>query len=332
MMAVTLKDIAECAGVTSATVSMVINNKPNISEATRKKVLKIAKEMNYYPNVIARGLATRKSNSIGVIVPNLASSFVVRILQGIKSTNRDIDYTVTLFDTVGQKEDETQLFQRLARERRIDGAILISASVTDDALKIFAEESVPCIVVARKCEMLDSVYVNNIEGAMTATNYLVDKGYKSIACVTCTKQNLPTSDRMHGYRTALEQHGIAFDEKLLFEVEDDTIEAGMEIFKKINDSGITANAVFFPAGDMPAIGFIKAAKNANCVIPRDYAVVGFDDIPAAEVIEPALTTVRQPKLEMGDYAIGMLVDKIEGRESGLKHKELQTKLIVRESA
>jgi DNA-binding LacI/PurR family transcriptional regulator len=92
------------------------------------------------------------------------------------------------------------------------------------------------------------------------------------------------------------------------------------------------SAVFFPAGDMAAIGFIKEAKKQGLVIPRDYAVVGFDDIPAAEVIEPALTTVRQPKLEMGDYAIGMIVDKIEGRESGIKHKELLTKFIVRESA
>jgi LacI family transcriptional regulator len=331
-MGVTLKDIAQCAGVTSATVSMVINNKPNISDATRKKVLKIVKELNYYPNVIARGLATRKSNSIGVIVPNLASSFVVRILQGIKSTNRDIDYTVTLFDTVGQRETESQLFQRLARERRIDGAILISASVTDDELKIFGEESVPCIVVARKCDRLDSVYINNIEGAMNATQYLIEKGRTCIACVTCTKQNLPTADRMSGYTLALKQHGLIYNEQLIFEVEDDTMEAGAAIFEKIRNLSIPVNAVFFPAGDMAAIGFIKEAKKRGCVIPRDYAVVGFDDIPAAEVIEPSLTTVRQPKLEMGDYAIGMIVDKLEGRESGIKHKELPTKFIVRESA
>ncbi len=331
-MGVTLKDIAQCAGVTSATVSMVINNKPNISEATRKKILKIAKELNYYPNAIARGLATRKSNSIGVIVPNLASSFVVRILQGIKSTNRDIDYTVTLFDTVGQKENESQLFQRLARERRIDGAILISASVTDDELKIFSEEAVPCIVVARKCDRLDSVYINNIEGAMKATEYLIEKGRSSIACVTCTKQNLPTADRMKGYTAALARQGIAYDERFHFEVEDDTIESGVQVFRKIKDLALAVNAVFFPAGDMAAIGFIKEAKKMGHVIPRDYAVVGFDDIPAAEVIEPALTTVRQPKLEMGDHAINMIVDKIEGRESGVKHKELPTKFIVRESA
>ncbi len=332
IMTVTLKDIAERAGVTSATVSMVINNKPNISEATRKKVLKIAKDLNYYPNVIARGLATKKSNSIGVIVPNLASSFVVRVLQGIKSTNRDIEYTVQLFDTVGQKESETQLFQRLARERRIDGVILISSTVTDEELSIFREESVPSIVVARKCEQLDSVYVNNEQGAMDATDYLIGKGHSRIACIITEKQGVPTSERLQGYKKSLSQHNIHLSEELLFVVEDDSMTNGIEVFHRLRLVQPAITAVFVPAGDMVAIGLIKEAKKKGVNVPEEFAVVGFDDIPAAEVVEPSLTTVRQPKLEMGDYAINMIVDKIEGRESGIKHKELPTKFIIRESA
>jgi len=331
-MTVTLKDIAERAGVTSATVSMVINNKPNISDATRKKVLKIAKELNYYPNVIARGLATKKSNSIGVIVPNLASSFVVRVLQGIKSTNRDIEYTVQLFDTVGQKENESQLFQRLARERRIDGVILISSTVTDEELNIFREESVPSIIVARKCDNLDSVYVNNEQGAFDATEYLIGKGHQSIACITSYKHGAATEDRLQGYKNALQHHNIGFRPELVFTVEDDVMNYGIEVFDKLISVEPSVTAVFVPAGDMVAIGIIKEAKHRGVKVPSELAVVGYDDIPAAEVIEPALTTVRQPKLEMGDYAINMIVDKIEGRESGIKHKELPTKFIIRESA
>ncbi len=331
-MTVTLKDIAERAGVTSATVSMVINNKPNISEATRKKVLKIAKDLNYYPNVIARGLATKKSNAIGVIVPNLASSFIVRILQGIKSTNRDIDYTVQLFDTVGQKESESQLFQRLARERRIDGVILISASVTEEELNIFREESVPSIVVARKCENLDSVYVNNEQGASDATDYLIEKGHRVIACVLSSKSGIPMTERLDGYKRSLRQHNIEFKPELVFEVDDDTMHAGIETFPRIKILEPCVTAVFCPAGDMTAIGIIKEAKKEGLRVPQDLCVVGYDDLPAAEVVEPSLTTVRQPKLEMGDYAINMIVDKIEGRESGIKHKELPTKFIIRESA
>jgi LacI family transcriptional regulator len=329
-MPVTLKDIANRAGVTSATVSMVINNKPNISSMTRKKVLKIAKDLNYYPNAIARGLATKKANAIGVIVPNLASSFIVRVLQGIKSTNRDLDYTVLLFDTIGQKESEAQLFQRLARERRIDGAILISASVTDEDLKVFQDESVPCIVVARMCDFLDSVYVSNRRAALDATNYLLDKGHTAIACVVCHKQSIIMEERLAGYREALESRGIAYRPEFVVEVPDDLMVDGIEAFPKIKELGPTA--VFAPAGDMAAIGIIKEAIKAGLSVPKDLAVVGFDDVPAAEVVEPALTTIRQPKLEMGDYAINMLIDKIEGRETGMKHKELPTKMIVRESA
>lgn len=331
-MTVTLKDIALRAGVTSATVSMVINNKPNISESTRKKVLKIAKELNYYPNVIARGLATKKSNAIGVIVPNLASSFVVRILQGIKSTNRDIDYTVQLFDTVGQRERESQLFQRLARERRIDGVILISSTVTEEELNVFGEESVPSIVVARRCEHLDSVYVNNEQGAFDAIRYLIGKGHEQIACVVSRKQGLPTTERRNGYRRAMEVLGKEYREELVFEVEDDGMEDGVAAFEQLKAFQPLISAVFVPAGDMVAIGIVKEAKKRGVSIPQDLAVVGFDDIPAAEVVEPALTTVRQPKLEMGDYAINMIIDKIEGREAGIKHKELMTKFIIRESA
>jgi LacI family transcriptional regulator len=331
-MPVTLKDIAERAGVTSATVSMVINNKPNISDATRRKVLKIARELNYYPNVIARGLATRKSNSIGVIVPNLASSFVVRILQGIKSTNRDVDYTVTLFDTVGQKENESQLFQRMARERRIDGAILIGTTVSEEEMKIFRDESVPCIVVARRCDILDSVFVNNTQGAQDATEFLIGKGHKQIACVICRKQNVPTEERLDGYKQALAKHALPFSDALVFDVDDDSMESGMKVFAAIQSAQPRPTAVFVPAGDMVAIGIIKQAKHNGIAVPRDCAVVGFDDVPAAEVIEPMLTTVRQPKLEMGDYAINFVIDKMEGREKAVKYKELQTKFIVRESA
>ena len=331
-MPVTLKDIAKRAGVTSATVSMVINNKPNISEETRKRVMKIAKELNYYPNVIARGLATRRSNAIGVIVPNLASSFVVRVLQGIKSTNRDLDYTVLLFDTVGQRESESQLFQRLSRERRIDGVILISSTVTDDELNIFRDESVPSMVVARKCTTLDCVYVNNEQGARDAADYLIGKGHSVIACVGSAKLGLPMEERLAGYRASLAAHGVPFRQELMITVDDDGMADGVAVFEKIRALQPAPTAVFVPAGDMVAIGIIKEAKKQERRVPQDLAIVGYDDLPAAEVIEPSLTTVRQPKLEMGDYAINMIVDKIEGRESGLKQKELPTKFIVRESA
>jgi DNA-binding LacI/PurR family transcriptional regulator len=174
------------------------------------------------------------------------------------------------------------------------------------------------------------VFVNNEGGSADATDYLAGKGHKAIACVICRRQNLPAEDRLNGYKQALAKHGIAFNPALVFEVDDDTIEAGSMVFEKLSAAGVTA--AFVPAGDMAAIGIVKEAKKRGIQVPGSLAVVGFDDIPAAEVIEPMLTTVRQPKLEMGDYAINMIVDKLEGRESEIKHKELPTKFIIRESA
>ncbi len=331
-MAVTLKDIAERAQVTSATVSMVINNKPNISPETRERVLKIAEELNYYPNAIARGLATNKTNAIGVIVPNLASTYVVRILQGIKSTNKDIDYTVQLFDTIGQKESESQLFQRLAREKRIDGAILIDATGSDEELKKFSNENVPCISIARKSKYLDSVYVNNAQGAADATDYLISQGHSNIACVISNKTNLPTDERLKGFRDSLNYNSVSFNDNMIFTVDGDSMEDGESIFKQIMSSETKPTAIFVPAGDMVAIGIMKMAKRDNIKIPEELAIIGFDDLPASIVIEPALTTVRQPKLEMGDHAIGLITDIIEKKISDRQDIELLTKLIIRESA
>jgi DNA-binding LacI/PurR family transcriptional regulator len=167
---------------------------------------------------------------------------------------------------------------------------------------------------------------------MDATDYLIGNGHTQIACIITDKQGVPIAERLQGYKNSLAQHNIPFRPELLFSVDDDTMFNGIEVFHRLHAMEPPVTAAFVPAGDMVAIGLIKEAKKKGIKIPGDLSVVGFDDIPAAEVVEPSLTTVRQPKLEMGDYAINMIVDKIEGRESGIKHKELPTKFIIRESA
>lgn len=334
-MAVTLKDIADRAGVTTATVSMVINNKPNISENTKKKVLAIARELNYHPNVIARGLATKRNNAIGVIVPNLASGFIMRIMEGIKNTLRNANYTVILFDAIGQGVDEQKLFQRVIYEGRVDGAIVITASSTDEELSIFKKEKLPCILVARQASFLDSIYVNNRIGSYEAVKYLLEKGHKEIGIITIKRKNLNIEERFDGYRDALAEKGLPFKPELVYEVTSDSILDGAYIANKVlsrAEQGVRPTAVFSPVGDMTAIGMIKEFKKRNLKVPQDIAVVGYDDIPAAEVVEPALTTVRQPKLEMGDLAINLIIDKIEKGDEALIHRELPAKFIIRESA
>jgi len=335
-MAVTLKDIAERAGVTTATVSMVINNKPNISEATKKRVLAIASELNYYPNIIARGLATKRSNAIGVIVPNLASGFIMRIMEGIKNTLRNASYTVILFDTIGQGMDEFKLFQRVVYEGRVDGVIVITASSTEEELSLFKKEKIPCVLVAKQSNNLDSIYVNNKTGSYDAVKYLINKGHQNIALITINRRNLNIEERIEGYKDALKEKGLPFTQDLIFEVTSDSITDGVHIANKIlsrgQEGGKRPTAVFSPVGDMTAIGMIMEFKKRGMKVPDDIAVVGYDDVPAAVVVEPALTTVRQPKLEMGDMAINLIIDKIEKRDETIVQRELPAKFIIRESA
>jgi DNA-binding LacI/PurR family transcriptional regulator len=332
-MAVTLKDIAARAGVTTATVSMVINNKPNISEATKKKVLAIASELNYYPNIIARGLATKRSNAIGVIVPNLASGFIMRIMEGVKNTLRNANYTVILFDTIGQGLDEYKLFQRVVYEGRVDGVIVITASSSDEQLEIFRKEKMPCVLVAKNSDFVDSIYVNNKTGSYDAVKYLIEKGHQHIGAITINRKNLNIEERLDGYRDALKEKDIPFEPELVFEVTSDSLTDGAYIANKILASaGKRPTAVFSPVGDMTAIGMIKEFKKRGLRIPEDIAIVGYDDLPAAMVVEPALTTVRQPKLEMGDMAINLIIDKIEKRDETVVKRELPAKFVIRESA
>jgi LacI family transcriptional regulator len=335
-MAVTLKDIADKAGVTTATVSMVINNKPNISESTKKKVLGIARELNYYPNIIARGLATKRSNAIGVIVPNLASGFIMRIMEGIKNTLRNANYTVILFDTIGQGIDEYKLFQRVVYEGRVDGVIVITASSTEEELNLFKKEKLPCILVAKNSDNLDCIYVNNRVGSYDAVKYLIEEGHKNIAIITVKRKNLNIEERITGYKDALKERGIPFSQDMVFEVTSDSITDGAHIANKIlsrsSENTGRPTAVFSPVGDMTAIGMIKEFKKRGLNIPDDMAVVGYDDVPAAEVVEPALTTVRQPKLEMGDLAINCIIDRIEKGDEKVMKRELPAKFIIRESA
>ncbi|MFW5959890.1 MAG: LacI family DNA-binding transcriptional regulator [Chitinivibrionales bacterium] len=329
-MGVRLKDIAKRSGFSQATVSMAVNNKKGVSEKTRSKILKISSEMNYHPNAIARGLATMHFNAIGVIVPDLASSYLIRILQGIKSTNRDTSYTVQLFDTLRQNIDETRLFTRLAGEHRIDGAIFIGSSSTDTQFNCMSELDVPTVLVAKRHIEFDCVYSDNVEGAHEAVSYLIGQGHKRIACIYSSKINIPTDDRIQGYYDALNKAGIEPESRYFIKVKNDTMQDGVEAGETVKE--LTATAVFVPAGDMVAIGVIKNLIKSGIRVPEEIAVIGYDDIPAAEVISPTLTTVRQPKLEMGDWAINLVTDRIEDRYAPVIHKKLKSKLIRRESA
>jgi len=256
-------------------------------------------------------------------------------MQGIKSSIREKDYTVMLFDTVGQNETEGDVFNRVVLAGRVDGTVIITSSVIEEELKLFERENMPCILVAKESDLLDSIYVNNRVGSYNAVKYLIEKGHKNIAMISVDRKNLNIEERIAGYKDAFEEKGMTFNQRMVYDVTSDSITDGAYIANKIlntAETGEKPTAVFSPVGDMTAIGMIKEFKKRGLRIPEDIAVVGYDDVPAAEVVEPALTTVRQPKLEMGDMAINLIIDKIEKGDHDMIHRELPAKFIIRESA
>ncbi|MFH1760147.1 MAG: substrate-binding domain-containing protein, partial [bacterium] len=176
------------------------------------------------------------------------------------------------------------------------------------------------------------ISVDNKSASFKAVHYLIDKGHENIAIVTINKPNLNIDERIAGYKEALNSKGMKFYEDLLFDVTDDNMLDGTYIAPKILNHPRKPNAIFCPAGDMVAIGIIKDYVKRGIKIPDQMAIVGYDDIPAAEVIEPTLTTVRQPKLEMGDHAINMIIDQIAKKNREHKSKVLGAKFIIRQSA
>lgn len=331
-MAVTLKDIAERVGVTPATVSMVLNNKPNIGKETRRKVLKVAKELNYYPHAIARGLATRRTYAIGIVVPSLGYHFVSRVLLGIESGIKRFDYSIVLFDALGKKEVEDQIYKRIVREKRVDGAIVVRLDASDETLQEFAREDVPCVVLDKNTPRSNCLFVDDAQAAQQATSYLLEKGHRNIALVHGPLEWPVFRERKRGYQEALDKAGVQFNPTFLCETHEAEVEDGVEATRKLLSVKSRPTAVFCAAGDVVAAGVISELRRNGFAIPDDVAVVGFDDLPIAQVTHPPLTTVRQPYFEMGAESVQILFRRLEGDRRAIERKELPTQLVVRQSA
>ena len=331
-MAVTLKDIAERVGVTPATVSMVLNNKPNIGKETRRKVLKVAKELNYYPHAIARGLATKRTYAVGVVAPSLGYHFVSTVLLGIQSKIRRLDYNIVLFDTLGKKEIEQQTYRRIVREKRVDGAIVIFLNTPDESLQEFVREDIPCVVLDKDTERSSCVFVDNLEASQQATSYLIEKGHRRIALVHGPLEWPALAERKSGFEAALDAAGIEMNPAYLCEAHETEIEDGMEAARRLLSVKSRPSAVFCAAGDVVAAGVMGELRRNGFAIPDDIAVVGFGNLPIAQVTEPPLTTVQEPYFQMGAESTQILFRRLEGDRRAVERKALSTELVVRASA
>ena len=331
-MKITIKTIAKLAGVSIATVSKVVNGKDqNITEGTRNRVLEVIRENNYVPNRIASSMVTKKTKTLGLVIPDIANPFFPEIARGVEDKAKEKGYNVILCNTDNDIEKEEGYIEML-QEKMVDGIIFTSSSRRKNVSQSLLKLQIPVITVDRNIEGLKTkglVRVDNEIGAYDAVKYMIDRGYKKILHITGPIASRPTRERLKGYKRALESNNIAYDEKLVYEGSFSS-EWGYECIDKIISDDIEFDGVFC-GNDLIAMGVIKELKNHELKVPDDIGVVGFDDIYLAVMIEPELTTVRQPTYEMGYKAAELLINTLENKEIDQNDYMLKTTLIIRNS-
>jgi LacI family transcriptional regulator len=333
---ITSQDVADMAGVSRTTVSLVLNNVQgvNISDKTRRRVREAAEKLGYIPNATAQALATRRARAIGLVMTrsphHIASdTFLPQIIGGLLEVVRDNKLRLLIESVHVQHQDRAYL--ELVRAKHIDGMILLTPRIDDTALKKLEEADVPAVLMgALNGSNLYSVDVDNHQSAKMAVNYLINLGHKKIACIANAPSSYSASpDRVAGYKDALFEAGIPIDENLV-RYADFNPQSGFEAMQDLLSSGARFTAAFV-ASDNVAIGVKSALRKANLQIPDDISIIGFDDIPWAQYSDPPLTTVRLPAQELASKACMMLLKLMKNSTPDEQNVVLNTELVVRKS-
>ena len=314
---VTIKDVAQLAGVSHTTVSLALRNSPSITEDTKVKVLVAAKQLNYHPNHLARSLVSGKTYVIGVVANFFSSTFEMEIMKGIEQSIRstETDYVINLFTTLGKNE---QVLTDICLGKHADGVILLSISPSQEIVKLYNENNCPMIVIDEKAEGTIEIVMDNYHGAYVATEHLINSGRRNLALVLgdSNREELGLSqrERKEGFLHAIKDHGLEFSEKNIFYIEDYYFEEGQVVFKRMQRNGSEIDGIFCAAGDIVASGIILEAKTEHVNIPRDISIVGYDDVMSSSLIDPPLTSVRQPLFQIGKNGYARMVRLLEGTE------------------
>lgn len=331
-MGVTIKDIAKMADVSIATVSRVINNKNGgVSDETRERILQIMKELRYSPNRIARGLVTKKTNILGLILPDITNPFFPYLVRGVEDTASQYGYNIILCNSDNNPSKEGTYISIL-KENNVDGIICTSVlGIKDEDFANSGQKKIPFVFLDRSFNMTNApvVYTDGIMGMHDIVSYVIANGHKRIACIFGPKNNSSTEQRMKGYLSALGEAGIDFDAALIREG-DYRISGGYDCTLDLLDSGCAFTALVC-ANDLMAIGALQAMESKNIKVPDDISITGYDDIYVAGITSPKLTTVAQPIYEMGCYAVEQLIKLINGEPIKDKDIVLKPKLVIRQS-
>lgn len=331
VVSINIYDIAKQAGVSIATVSRVFNNNANVSPKTRQKILDVAESMGYHPRAFAQGLARRNTKTIILIVPILSNYYFMEILAGMQDKLQAYDYDLNIFNIKGfdSPEELRQQVEYVLKKGLADGYALVSVHMPDTDWESMLRYRVPIVLVDEYSPKFDSVSVDSVEGAYTATRHLLGSGCQVVAMISAVESSKPVRDRIHGYKRALEDSGRLVDPDLIICGDDTyrdgfTEQAGYSAMMKILHHPSKPDACFC-ASDIQALGALKAMRDAG----RDIPIIGFDDIQISRFL--GLSTMRQPMYEMGAMALDKLTDRIENPERMVSHTVFSPELILRSS-
>lgn len=334
MTDLTLEMIARKAGVSRSTVSRVVNDHPNVRGEVRERVKRVIAETGYQPHAAARSLASRRTFVIGLVIPRSVQHFFgdpyfPRLTQGIAEACNLADYTLSLF-LLHSENVEKKLIPRISSRGMLDGIIIQSTHLRDNVISEISQGQVPFLVAGRpfNAPYASFIDVDNVSGAEKAVNYLLSIGRTRIATVTGSLGTAAGLDRLVGYRRALEQAGLPVEESLI--VEGDFSEhSGYAAAGKLLASRPDA---IFCGTDMMAVGVLRRLKERGVRIPQDISLVGYDDLPPAQMADPPLTTIRQPIRRFGAKAVETLLDILDHPDRGQVRVILDaTELVVRET-
>lgn len=317
-MSFTIKDIAKKANVSPSTVSRVLNNSGYVKEETRIKINEAIKEMNYTPSAIARSLSRRETNTIGVIVPDITNTYFGEIIQGISHVAEENDLNIIFFNTDNNLEKEIKALNIL-KEQRIKGVIMTPGFGAEKANEIYKDTIVnlncPVILVAAdvKGTDLNGVFVDNIKGAFYSTSLLIKEHHKKIGIMLGIISSEPTSQRLEGYKKALEENDIKINDKYIY-YSDYSMEKAYELTKEIIASENKPTALIVCSNRM-TMGVLKAIEEAEMKIPDDISIIGSDKNELLDMLRMNITYVDECPVELGKKSMDMLCDIINNKKN-----------------
>ncbi|MEI7027845.1 catabolite control protein A [Paenibacillus sp. y28] len=332
-MTVTIYDVAREAGVSMATVSRVVNNNPNVKPQTRKKVFEAIERLGYRPNAVARGLASKKTTTVGVVIPDISNSIFSEVARGIEDIANMYHYNIILSNADKKKEKEIRVINTLL-EKQVDGLLFLGGAVTEEHVQAFRTSSVPVVLcnTTTEDESIPYVDIDHEAAAFDAVKLLIEQGHRDIGMISGTLQDRANGYlRYQGYKRALEEAGIPLRDEYV-RIGNYRYESGIEVMKYFLELSDRPTAIFSATDEM-AIGAIHAIQDSGLKVPDDFSIMSIDNIRMASMVRPQLTTVAQPMYDIGAVSMRLLTklmnkEKVDMSRVILPHEIIQRKSVA----